>query len=72
MEAGRVKPPFEPDPHAVYAKVTNIHQKQSNTYAKIISDLHAVYAKVEALTKSNLIDWLKQKSYQTRMQSMPR
>ena len=21
MEAGRVKPPFEPDPHAVYAKV---------------------------------------------------
>ena len=21
LEAGRVKPPFEPDPHAVYAKV---------------------------------------------------
>ena len=21
MEAGRIKPPFEPDPHAVYAKV---------------------------------------------------
>ena len=25
MEAGRVKPPFEPDPHAVYAKVITCH-----------------------------------------------
>ena len=25
MEAGRVKPPFEPDPHAVYAKVITRH-----------------------------------------------
>ena len=24
MEAGRVKPPFEPDPHAVYAKVITL------------------------------------------------
>ena len=25
MEAGRDKPPFEPDPHAVYAKVRSMH-----------------------------------------------
>ena len=42
MEAGRVKPPFEPDPHAVYAKV------------KTISDPHAVYATVKTYAKNHI------------------
>ena len=66
MEAGRVKPPFEPDPHAVYAKVKSFTKYKG----KIISEPHAVYAKVKTFTKIYLIQ--RQKSYHTRTQSMPR
>ena len=35
MEAGRIKPPFEPDPHAVYAKVGKLHQQQGGNIIRL-------------------------------------
>ena len=41
LEAGRVKPPFEPDPHAVYAKValTDLGWERNNNRFVLLQDV---------------------------------
>jgi len=63
MEAGRVKPPFEPDPHAVYAKDVldieqfstvkgvNLDQGDENFYSKFNSGAVSIPWQEEIIEK---------------------